>query len=61
MNYIKVTSSNSPSEYVMAMNEIQLDVIEAELMESKIGDTILIELVEFDEKEYEALPEFEGF
>ena len=61
MNYIKVTSSNSPSEYVMAMNEIQLDVIEAELKEAKIGDTILIELVEFDQKEYEALPEFEGF
>jgi len=62
--YIKITRSGTDGSYIQPQDAV-LGTVEDELLDCidylELGDSITLTVIEMDEREYEALPEFEGW
>lgn len=60
MKVLKITREEHGKSYLCALDQIQ-GVLEDEIYDGETGEKLIIELVEIDEAEFEALEEFWGW
>jgi len=59
--YLKITLSSAPGQYCIGDPGMAFGEIDALMDSGGPGDSVTVELVEMEQAEYDALPEFEGW